>query len=41
MWELRLLRGEAPTTLRVTWAIADGERDAVWCATAAEQEAAR
>lgn len=31
MWELRLLRGEAPTTLRVTWVIADGERDALWC----------
>lgn len=31
MWRLRLPRGAAPTTLRVAWVIADGERDAVWC----------
>lgn len=40
MWELRLLRGAAPTTLRVTWVIADGERDATWCAAVAAEAAA-
>lgn len=41
MWDLRLQRGEAPTTLRVTWVIADGERDAAWCEATAREPAAR